>query len=455
MNQKNLMETIDLIALGNAVKFVGDYEVSGDLVLYSSASDPDLSGQFFTKNTDFGKRVDSPIYYHHGLNPYVGKSVIGDVSIQHKSGRTFVQGELDKRNKYVAEIMRLRDSMDSKGEGVLGWSSGTLSHLVEVKSIENSDGVKVAEEILMWPLGLDASLTPTPCEPRTAAKQFIGHANPVKTWQLSLKDLLPTQTTEFDIDEPTADPSKQPFNYEREPHLGHVMASKLSTEYNRITSNLIGQYAIGVNDYREANRKFGNGLARFYDSMDDGLRSRKVGTWDAEDVHIKSGEHMVTVGDTYHAVLTRAYNSGADHLLSRGHITGDEHAALAGMFENHVMGHMKTMGCHDRKLSECGNPYLNLKTISGDAGLGSQTVADETGSALGAAQETIARFERLKTRYESIKVSRENSGDIIGQKLIGHIDDACAELLALHAHLKSLLPEEDPDMKALREALAS
>ena len=45
--------------------------------------------------------------------------------------------------------------------GKLGWSSGTAAHLVDRKAAKNG-----TSEITRWILGLDASLTPTPAEPR-------------------------------------------------------------------------------------------------------------------------------------------------------------------------------------------------------------------------------------------------------------------------------------------------
>ena len=58
--------------------------------------------------------------------------------------------------------------------GKLGWSSGTASHLV----MREQDGA--AHRVKRWPLGLDASLTHTPAEPRNSVM-------PLK----SLSDLTP------------------------------------------------------------------------------------------------------------------------------------------------------------------------------------------------------------------------------------------------------------------------
>ena len=52
----------------------------------------------------------------------------------------------------------------------MGWSSGTAAHLVEREPMGR------AAKIVSWPLGLDASLTPTPAEPRNVTM-------PLKAWE--------------------------------------------------------------------------------------------------------------------------------------------------------------------------------------------------------------------------------------------------------------------------------
>jgi gas vesicle protein len=56
--------------------------------------------------------------------------------------------------------------------GKLGLSSGTASHLVERDRVSEKSG-KTIHEIKQWPLGFDATLTPTPAEPR------VGKVRPV------------------------------------------------------------------------------------------------------------------------------------------------------------------------------------------------------------------------------------------------------------------------------------
>jgi len=61
-----------------------------------------------------------------------------------------IRGLLDAKYRYLAQIAP-----------EMGWSSGTAAHLV----VRQPAGK--ALHIKRWLLGLDASITPTPAEPRT------------------------------------------------------------------------------------------------------------------------------------------------------------------------------------------------------------------------------------------------------------------------------------------------
>jgi hypothetical protein len=150
-----------LVHFGNAVKALGSGKVGGYLVVFSSESDPDLAGEFFTKNTDFvfppaGAPITA-LYYDHGLDETLKRRVLGFGTMKINDTGVWVEGQLEMRDDYEKAIYQLCEA------GKLGWSSGTAPHLVEKKTLKN------ATEITRWALGLDASLTATPCEPRTAA----------------------------------------------------------------------------------------------------------------------------------------------------------------------------------------------------------------------------------------------------------------------------------------------
>lgn len=147
-----------LAVYGSEVKAMGGGKVGGYLVLFSGPEDPDLQGDYFTKETDF--LVDSgetrPILYRHGAHPVIKSKRLGSGRVTIDDVGVFVEGELDLRDKYVRAIYALVE------KGKLGWSSGSMSHLVQ----RASNGK--AFEIKSWALG-ECSLTPSPVEARTSA----------------------------------------------------------------------------------------------------------------------------------------------------------------------------------------------------------------------------------------------------------------------------------------------
>jgi HK97 family phage major capsid protein len=143
---------------GGAIKQLGDNRIGGYLVTFSDADSPDLEGHFFTPDTDFGHMRNTPVWFNHRL-PMPTKS--GDyLTIKEQIG----DGELtiDEHGVFVEAVLynaeRYASVLDS-----LGWSSGTAAHLID------SEPAGKATRIKLWPLGLDASLTPIPAEPRNRA----------------------------------------------------------------------------------------------------------------------------------------------------------------------------------------------------------------------------------------------------------------------------------------------
>lgn len=134
-----------------AVKQVSDYVVRGRGVVFGGK---DLTGDRFTAETDFGDTrsfVGMPVYYDHGLSDL--QSQIGTVKMWQPDDEGIdVDIEIDKRHKYAQQVMALVK------KGVLGLSTGALSHLV----------VRDGGELKRWIVG-EISLTPTPAEPRTMA----------------------------------------------------------------------------------------------------------------------------------------------------------------------------------------------------------------------------------------------------------------------------------------------
>jgi phage head maturation protease len=167
-----------LVAFGSAIKTLSDsgdrLRIGGHLVLFGSpeAHDATPSRDYFTPRTDFDLSsggATSTVYYHHGLNAALKARPLGKASLSLDEAGVWMEAELQARDAYEAKILEM------VRRGKLGLSSGTAVHLVERAAKTNSSGTLV-HEITRWPLGLDASLTPTPGEPRTMASalKFIG-----------------------------------------------------------------------------------------------------------------------------------------------------------------------------------------------------------------------------------------------------------------------------------------
>lgn len=158
-----------MIAFGGAVKALDNGRIEGYLVRFTDADNPDLEGDFFTKDTDFDFEGERPfsIYYHHGLHPTIGKRKIGK-AIAHKDDvGVFIEGELALRDEYEKAIKeKLIDAHKT------GFSSGAVQHLVEAQAQKNGTNF-----IKSWPIG-EASITPTPA------------AGPEMTKVVSIKSLL-------------------------------------------------------------------------------------------------------------------------------------------------------------------------------------------------------------------------------------------------------------------------
>lgn len=156
-----------LAFLGEPVKSLGGGRVGGYLVRFSTPEDPDLAGEFFTKDTDFGPHQSSLVFYHHAQDGTLKRLTLDTAAKLRKDDfGVWVEAQLRMRDEYERWIAAEVEA------GRMGWSSGTAAHLVERVPVRGATWIK------SWPLGLDASLTPIPCEPRNVAVPLKSLAAP-------------------------------------------------------------------------------------------------------------------------------------------------------------------------------------------------------------------------------------------------------------------------------------
>lgn len=151
------MNAESMLAFGDAVKAMGGGRVGGYLVRFSTAADPDLAGEYFTKSTYYGPRAGdgADMLFNHSFPIKAEFAGLADhifrpITTKADEIGIWAEAVLDLANSYEKKVYELAR------DGKLGWSSGAPGHMVRRKS----DG-----EITRWPIA-EGSLTPTPAEPR-------------------------------------------------------------------------------------------------------------------------------------------------------------------------------------------------------------------------------------------------------------------------------------------------
>lgn len=137
----------------HALKALGDGRVAGYLVYFGSPEQRDLHGEYFTPDTEY--HLDwydrRPALYHHGLDKTVKAQPVGLItSVTKNDIGLWAEAQLAMHNEYAQSVYEMVE------KGALGWSSGSIPHIVKVAA----DG-----RIEEWPI-VEGSLTPTPAEPR-------------------------------------------------------------------------------------------------------------------------------------------------------------------------------------------------------------------------------------------------------------------------------------------------
>lgn len=162
-----IMDEKAMVSFGGAVKALENGKIGGYLVTFGGI---DLTGDYFTKSTDFGEFSRLPVLYHHGFDPVLKTRRIGTAEIKQDEVGLWAEAQLDMRDEYEKMIH------DLAANGKLGWSSGAAGHVTERKATEQG------EEITQWYMA-EASLTPCPAEPRNTVmtlKAYLGDNNEPK-----------------------------------------------------------------------------------------------------------------------------------------------------------------------------------------------------------------------------------------------------------------------------------
>ena len=147
-----------LIALGGAIKALGDNRFGGYVVVFGDPTKTDLTGEFFTAETDYGvewnDEAKATVYFNHGYDPVMKKRKLGRADLRMDDAGIWGEVILQERDEYEKMLVQLAQ------KNVFGWSSGSAPHLVE------REPVGAATFIKTWPI-VEASITHTPAEWRT------------------------------------------------------------------------------------------------------------------------------------------------------------------------------------------------------------------------------------------------------------------------------------------------
>lgn len=145
------------VTYGSAVKALGNGKVGGYLVRFTKEADYDLQDdRFDAVKSDLGEANKLPVLYHHGLDTTLKRRRIGTGETRRDDVGLWIESQLSMRDAYEKAIYELAE------KGKLSWSSGAASHTVE----REPDGKGAV--ITQWFIS-EASLTPTPAEPRNLA----------------------------------------------------------------------------------------------------------------------------------------------------------------------------------------------------------------------------------------------------------------------------------------------
>jgi hypothetical protein len=155
------LNTDSLIYYGGELKALDETgRIGGPLILWGSPDLPDATEHkdFFVPETDFWVSdwpTKAVVLYHHGLDGTLGSRKLTLAELKMTDASVWLDAQLALRDDYERKIF------EAIKRGKMGLSSGSVSHLVRREKQANG-----THKIVSWPI-FEASITPTPGEPRT------------------------------------------------------------------------------------------------------------------------------------------------------------------------------------------------------------------------------------------------------------------------------------------------
>ena len=240
-DETDAMEKSLVVTTGPALKALGDGKIGGYLVMFGDATKTDLSAMadYFTPDTDFdledgtGKAT---VLYHHGMDATLKRRKLGRANLRTDDVGVWMESQLALRDDYERAVYSMVEA------GKMGLSSGTAPHLVEREAQANG-----AHKITRWPLGLDASITPIPAEPRTSVRAFKTYLDMAEPYVKALSQAGATQAPATEATAAKAEPAQ--------PTETSVSRETLTGEYDMTPEeiqDLIAQTVKATNEANEA-----------------------------------------------------------------------------------------------------------------------------------------------------------------------------------------------------------
>jgi hypothetical protein len=218
-----------VISFGGEIKSLDNGHFGGYLVRFTDPKNPDLTGDYFTKETDFGisDGQKTPVYFHHRQplktrddQQLVIKAKIGEATLSIDDEGVLIDAVIYNREKYEQAIIKAGKSRKSDGGAFLGWSSGTAAHTCDREQKGGANFIK------FWQLGFDASLTPTPCDPVNEITSLKGLTT-IKFLPLDEIEVVADEASKRAKDHPNAE---KPVELKDAPMTGAQIYQEARTE---------------------------------------------------------------------------------------------------------------------------------------------------------------------------------------------------------------------------------